>query len=78
LGFPCFFEVESPNRKVLYEQELIKDTLFYQEREDILVCGEDGKVKLRLKLRHKVYVVDIGDGDWIGWAPIEINSVEVV
>jgi hypothetical protein len=76
LGFPCFFEIGGG--KVLREEELIKDTLFFQEREDTLVCGENDEVKLRLKLRHRVYVVDIGDGDWIGWAPVEILDVDVM
>lgn len=76
LGFPCFFE--TGGGRVAHEEELIKDTLFIQEREDTLICGENDEVKLRLKLRHKVYVVDIGDGDWIGMAPIEVVDVEVV
>jgi hypothetical protein len=72
LGFPCFFGSEG---KVLHEEELIRGTLFIQDREDTLVCGEEAELKL--KLRHKVYIVDIGDGDWIGIAPIEVISVEM-
>ena len=75
MGFPCFFE--SGGSRVLHEEELIRGTLFIQDREDTLVCGEGNEVELKLKLKHKVYVVDIGDGDWIGIAPIEVISVEI-
>jgi hypothetical protein len=68
LGVPCFFEDDEGS--VLFEEELIEDVLYIQEREDILVCGDK-----RLKLRHKVYLVDFGNGDWIGMAPIDVIDV---
>ena len=79
LGFPCYFDLEL-GRGVIREEELIEDTLFVQEREDVLVC-EDDKLKLKLKLHHRILVVDIEYSNWIGVAPVKIldlNLLEVV
>jgi hypothetical protein len=73
LGAHCFFNFEK--EKVLFEEEIIQDILYLQEREDILKCS-NGR---HIVLKHKVYLVmfDRYSLDWMGMAPLDIDAVEV-